>query len=259
MSFDSHCHLTADAFQEDREEVIRRARSAGVDGMVCIASTPGDARAALELAETHPDIWCTAGLHPHEAGDAPDGWAEQVRELLPDPRVVAVGECGLDFHYDFAPREAQLRVLERQVELAAVFDLPLVIHSRSADAEMAAVLRSLRDDVRGVLHCFTGSDDLLAAGLDAGWYVSFSGIVTFNRFDASEQVRAVPEDRILVETDAPYLAPVPHRGKRNEPAYVNLTARRVAAIRGDDPEAFARRTVENARTFYRLGPSGGTP
>lgn len=255
MSFDSHCHLTADAFQEDREAVLERARAAGVTGMVCIASTPGDAAGALALARTHPDLWSTAGLHPHEAGEAPEGWEAAVRELLPHPRVVAVGECGLDFHYDFAPRRAQLAVLETQVELAAEFDLPLVIHARDADEEMISVLRDLPDGVRGVLHCFTGGDELLETGLAAGWYVSFSGIVTFKRFDTPEQVRRVPADRILVETDSPYLAPVPHRGKRNEPAFVNLTAHRVAEIRGEDPARFARQVDANARTFYRL-PDG---
>jgi len=258
MSFDSHCHLTAEAFDGDREAVILRAREAGVRGMVCIASTPADARACVRLAESHADIWCTAGLHPHEAGGPPEDWATSVRELLDHPRVVAVGECGLDFHYDFAPREAQFQVLEAQIAMAAETGLPLVVHSRSADAEMTDALRRLPAGVRGVLHCFTGGDELLAAGLDAGWYVSFSGLVTFSRFDAQAQVRAVPRHRILVETDAPYLAPVPFRGKRNEPARVTLTTARVAEILGEDPEIFALQVEENARTFYGLPRSGET-
>jgi TatD DNase family protein len=253
MSFDSHCHLTADVFREDREDVLARAREAGVTGMVCIASTPADAGAALELAQSNPDVWATAGVHPHEAGQVAPGWEEEVERLLVHPRVVAVGECGLDFHYDFGPREAQFRVLETQVEMAGRHDLPLVIHSRSADEDMVAVLRSLPAGVRGVLHCFTAGDALLEAGLDAGWYVSFSGITTFRRFDGHDQVRRVPEDRILVETDSPYLAPVPFRGKRNEPAHVLHTTRRVAEIRGVDPESFARTVSRNARAFYRLG------
>lgn len=231
---------------------MARARSAGVKGMVSIASTPADAEAALALSEAYADVWCTAGLHPHEAGDAQEGWVDHVRRLLAHPRVVAVGECGLDFHYDFAPRERQIRVLEAQVALAAEAALPLVIHSRSADEDMTEVLRSLPAGVRGVLHCFTGGDGLLAAGLDAGWYVSFSGAITFKRFDGEAQVRAVPEDRILVETDSPYLAPVPFRGKRNEPAHVVLTTRRLAEIRGEDPSTFARRVEANARSFYGL-------
>lgn len=259
MSFDSHCHLTADAFDPDREEVLARAREAGVAGMVCIASTPEDARGALKLAEANADVWCTAGLHPHEAANASEGWVARVRELLAHPRVVAVGECGLDFHYDFAPRDAQFRVLEAQVELAAVSGLPLVIHARTADREMIDVLRDLPAGVRGVLHCFTGSDELLDAGLEADWFVSFSGIATFPRFDAQDQVRRVPEDRILAETDAPYLTPVPYRGKRNEPARVILTTRRLAEIRGADPREFAGTVEANARAFYRLPDRSGSP
>lgn len=257
MSFDSHCHLTADAFDPDREEVLARAREAGVMGMVCIASTPDDARSALELAEANADVWCTAGLHPHEAANATDGWTDRVRDLLSHPRVVAVGECGLDFHYDFAPRDAQFRVLAAQVELAAESGLPLVVHSRTADQEMIQVLRDLPAGVRGVLHCFTGGDELLEAGLEEDWFVSFAGIATFSRFDAMDQVRRVPEDRILVETDAPYLAPVPYRGKRNEPAHVILTTRRLAEIRGVDPREFARTVEANARAFYRLPSRSG--
>lgn len=256
MSFDSHCHLTADAFDDDREAVLERAREAGVQGMVCIASTPDDARRALGLSRAHPDLWCTAGLHPHESGSAPHGWEGAVRSLLSEPGVVAVGECGLDFHYDFAPRDVQLRVLEAQVGMAAEFDLPLVIHARSADDEMVRVLDEMPDGVRGVLHCFTGGDGLLEAGLARDWYVSFSGIATFKRFDGEAQVRAVPGERILVETDAPYLAPVPFRGRRNEPAHVIHTTRALARIRGEDEAAFQARVVANARAFYRLGAEG---
>lgn len=252
MSFDSHCHLTDDAFQEDREEVMARARAAGVEGMVCIASTPADARAALALAEANPDVWCTAGLHPHEAGAAAEGWVDQLRSLLDHPSVVAVGECGLDFHYDFAPRDAQFHVLQAQAALARETGLPLVIHSRNADEEMTAFLRDLPAGVRGVLHCFTGGEELLTAGLDAGWFVSFSGIVTFNKFEGAGAVRRVPADRLLVETDSPYLSPVPERGRRNEPSHLIHTCRRVAEIRGDRLETLAEITRHNAQQFYQL-------
>ena len=253
MSFDSHCHLTADAFRDDLDEVVGRAREAGVEGMVCIASTPDDGAEALARMAAYPDVWCTAGLHPHEAGSARDGWVDKVRGLLAHPRVVAVGECGLDFHYSFSPRETQLDVLHAQAELAAEVDLPLVIHAREADAEMTAFLRALPSRVRGVLHCFSSGDALLDAGLERDWYVSFSGMVTFKRFDALAQVRRVPRDRILVETDAPYLAPVPFRGKRKEPARVVHTTARVAEIRGEPLAEFAARAAGNARAFYRLG------
>jgi TatD DNase family protein len=253
MTFDSHCHLTAEAFDADRDEVLHRARAAGVAGMVCVASTPQDADAARDLAGRNADVWATAGVHPHESGSLAGDWVAEVSERLEDPRVVAVGECGLEFHYDVAPRSVQLAVLDAQVELAEAHDLPLVLHSRDADEDMIGVIRGLPRGVRGVLHCFTGGDALLDAALEADWHVSFSGIVTFKRFDGGERVQRVPGDRILVETDSPYLAPVPHRGRRNEPAHVIHTTRTVAAIRGEDPDAFGARVVRNARAFYRLG------
>lgn len=251
--FDSHCHLTADAFEPDRESVLDRAWAAGLEGVVSIGSTPQDARRALALAKASDRLWCTAGLHPHEVMRAGEGWAEEVEALLPQPEVVAVGECGLEFHYDVGPRERQLEVLQLQIELAEAHDLPLVVHSREADEEMIQVLDELPAGVRGVLHCFTGGDGLLDAGLAADWYISFSGIVTFKRFSGQDQVRRVPGDRILVETDSPYLAPTPFRGKRNEPGHVVHTARALAAMRGEPEGDFAARVTRNARAFYRLG------
>lgn len=253
MLFDSHCHLTADAFDADRSEVLARAREAGIAGLVTVASTPSDARDALSLARGHRGVWCTAGVHPHEAAlGVGHEVLDELRVLVAEPEVVAVGECGLDFHYDLAPRTTQREVFEAQIDLARETGLPLVVHSRSADAEMIEALRGLPAGVRGVLHCFTGSDALLDAGLEAGWWISFSGIVTFRRFDQQHQVRAVPDDRLLVETDAPYLAPVPHRGRRNEPAYVRETARVVAEVRGIAPDELAALTWANARRFYAL-------
>lgn len=253
MLFDSHCHLTDDAFAGDREAVLARAGQAGVEGMVTIASTPDDAEAALALSRAAAGVWCTAGIHPHEAvlGENPDSLV-RLRSLLAEPGVVAVGECGLDFHYDNAPRDVQRATFLAQIGLAHESGLPLVVHCRDADREMEAMLRDLPDGVRGVLHCFSGGDGLLEAGLQAGWWISFSGIVTFKRFDGGDQVRAVPDDRLLVETDAPYLAPVPHRGRRNEPAYVAETVAAVARLRGQAPADVARITTHNARRFYGL-------
>lgn len=255
--FDSHCHLTADAFDPDRGLVLDRAWEAGLEGLVSIASTPEDAGRALALAQAHDGVWCTAGLHPHEAVRAGEGWVDEVAALLSRPEVVAVGECGLEFHYDVGPRERQLEVLGAQIELAEAHDLPLVVHSRDADEDMIRVLEGLPPGVRGVLHCFTGGDGLLDAGLAADWYVSFSGIATFKRFSAQEQVRRIPGDRILVETDSPYLAPTPFRGKRNEPGHVPLVARALAAMRGESEGDFAARVTRNARAFYRLGGEEG--
>jgi TatD DNase family protein len=255
MLFDSHCHLTDEAFADDRDLVLERARAAGVDGLVTIASGPRDAEAALALARAHGGVWSTAGVHPHEAQEGTPAALDRVRALLGEPEVVAIGECGLDFHYDHAPRATQRATFGAQIELAADTGMPLVVHSRDADEDMAALLRSLPGGVQGVLHCFTGGDALLDAALEAGWWVSFSGIVTFKRFDAAGQVRAVPDDRLLVETDAPYLAPVPHRGRRNEPGFVAATAEALARLRGRTVEDIATLTATNARRFYGLDPA----
>lgn len=252
MLFDSHCHLTDEAFDPDRDEVISRAREAGVDRLVTVASTPDDAERGLELACRVGGIWTTAGVHPHEADAATPAVLARVRELLGESEVVAVGECGLDYHYDHSPRAVQRRALEAQVEMAAETGLPLVIHSRSCDQDMIAILRSLPPGVGGVLHCFTGSDTLLEVALERDLYVSFTGIVTFSSYHAAHQVRAVPKDRLMIETDSPYLAPVPRRGKRNEPSFMPHVRDAVAAMRDEAWEVVEAYTTENARRFYRV-------
>lgn len=252
MLFDSHCHLTADAFDDDRDEVIARARRAGVGRLVTIASNAGDAQEALRLVEGRSDMWTTAGVHPHEAEAATPDELARVRALLPHRRVVAVGECGLDFFYDNAPRETQFAAFRAQVALAAEFGLPLVVHCREADVEMMRELEAAAGDVRGVLHCFSGGDALLDCALDKGWYVSFSGMVTFRRFEGADQVRRVPDDRLLVETDAPYLAPVPRRGRRNEPELLVHTAAMIAQLREQSIEEIERITTANAERFYAI-------
>lgn len=252
MLFDSHCHLTADAFDDDREGVLERAREAGVLGLVTIASDADDATTALSWARGYEGVWSTAGVHPHAAERATPEALRRIRELLDDPDVVAVGECGLDFHYDNAPREVQFHAFRAQVEMAAETALPLVVHSRDADREMIAELRGEAGAVTGVLHCFTGGDDLLDVAIEAGWYVSFSGIATFKRFAGVEQVGRVPADRLLIETDSPYLAPVPMRGRRNEPALVAHTAAAVAAMRGLEVEELGKLTSDNAARFYGI-------
>lgn len=252
MFFDSHCHLTDPAFDDDRDEVLARAREAGVVRMVAVASNPGDTLAGMELARRDTGIRTTAGVHPHEAGSATPEVLSRVRALLDEEEVVAVGECGLDFFYDNAPRDVQRRVFEAHVGFAADTGLPLVIHSRSADEDMEALIRDLPPGVTGVLHCFTGSDRLLEAALEAGLHVSFTGIVTFGSFAGAHQVRAVPTDRLMVETDSPYLAPVPWRGKRNEPAWVRHVAEAVARLRDESLDELAAHTTANALRFYGL-------
>lgn len=254
---DSHCHLTDDRFDDDREAALERARAAGVAEVVSIASDVADSRAVLGLTASFPDVYGTAGIHPHEAGAAGEDDLETVRRLVAsEPRIVAVGETGLDFHYDNSPRDVQEKWFRHHVELAAELDVPVVVHSREADAETAQVIRDLGTDVTGVLHCFTAGMALLETGLDAGWYVSFSGIASFGSFQGAEAVRRTPEDRLLVETDAPYLAPVPMRGKRNEPAFVPHVGDALARILDEEPKTLARRTTENARRFYGIGGDG---
>lgn len=250
--FDSHCHLTAEAFDGERADVLARAREAGVEGLATIASTPDDAEAGIALAREHGWIRTTAGIHPHAADSGSTEALARVRDLLAEPEVRAVGECGLDYHYDHAPRDVQRRVFRAQVELAGDADLPLVIHARSCDDDMEAAVRDFPEGVGGVLHCFSGLDGLLEAGLEAGLYISFTGMVTFRSYRAEEQVRAVPRDRLMVETDAPYLAPVPRRGRRNEPAWVRYVAEAVAEARGDAPAELAAYTTRNARRFYGM-------
>lgn len=249
---DSHAHLTADAFAADVEETVARAVAAGLQGIVTIATDPTDARAAIALAERHPALFATAGVHPHAAAQVPAEALEEIRSLARHPRVVAIGEAGLDYHYDFAPREAQIGWFRRQLALGAELGLPVVVHAREADDDVAALIREAGDGTRGVLHCFSSGRPLLEEALGLGWYVSFGGMVTFKRFDGDDLVRLVPEDRLLVETDSPYLAPVPHRGRRNEPAHIPTIVERLAAIRGVSPDVMAASTTRSAREFYRL-------
>ena len=251
--FDSHCHLTDAAFRDDREAVLVRAAERGVRGVVTIASDLADARAALDLARERPAVWCTAGIHPHAAGEAGPGDLDAIAALARDEeRVVALGETGLDYHYDNAPRTVQRELFARHLELGAELGLPVVVHSREADADVAAALDAMPGRTLGVLHCFTGGPLAFERALARGWYVSFSGIASFRTFGAADLLREVPRERLLIETDAPYLAPVPYRGRRNEPAFVVDVARAVAEHLGADAEDVGRLTAANARRFYGL-------
>ena len=251
MLFDSHCHLTDEKF-DDLPEVLKRAREGGVTRIVSIASDADDAVRALEIARAHPGIWCTAGVHPHAAARARKADFDQIAELHEEELVVAVGETGLDYFYDNSPRTVQRRLLEEHLQLADDLGKPVIIHSRDADEDTIDMIRSVEGEVLGVLHCFAGSGDLLEAGLEAGWMVSFSGLVTFKNYEGADLVRAVPPEQLLIETDSPYLAPVPYRGKRNEPAFVRETAAVVARMRGAEAEEIARLTSANALRFYGL-------
>ncbi len=245
MLVDSHCHLADPAFDTDRESVLARARTAGIGHVIAIGEDPERAGAAIALARSLGGVSATAGLHPHEASGwsaAAEAWLDGA---LSDPVVVAAGEMGLDYHYDFSPRPAQRDAFEAQMALAGRHSLPAVIHAREADGDVAAVLRNHPGTV-AVLHSFSSGPELLDAAVALGHYVSWSGMITFRKWQSDDLVRRVPPDRLLVETDAPYLAPVPHRGRRNEPAFVAETARRLAGILGRTPEEVASLTTENA-------------
>ncbi len=230
-----------------------RAAEAGVTRWVTIASDVADAGRALDLVRGRAGAWCTAGVHPHEAGNAAPDVIDRVRNLASqNEQVVAIGETGLDFFYDNAPRDVQRRLFGQHLELGGELGLPVVVHAREADEDIAAALRAMPDGTTGVLHCFTGGSRAFAEAMKAGWYVSFSGIASFKSFSALDALREVPEDRLLIETDAPYLAPVPRRGKRNEPALVAHVAEAVAVHLDRSLEVVARQTTENARRFYRV-------
>ncbi len=254
---DSHAHLDGDELAADLAGVRERARAAGVERVVCVGlwRAPGDFGNALDLASDEPGFYsATAGIHPHECARVPEADWEACRRMAADRRVVAVGETGLDFHYDHSPRPDQERSFRRSMAMASEVGKPVVIHVREADAACARVLREEGvPPAGGVIHCFTGDWEAARAYLDLGLFVSVAGVVTFRNAEAvREAVRRVPRDRLLVETDSPYLAPVPFRGRRNEPAYVAEVARAVAALWGVAPEEAARLTGENARRLFRL-------
>src|SRR5947208_12251434 len=249
MLVDSHCHLDFADFAAERDAVVARARAAGVGTMLTIGTRLDEFPGVRAIAEAYPDIWCSVGAHPHEAADHAAVSAEDLAALAARPRVIGIGESGLDFHYDHSPREMQERVFRTHIAASQASGLPLIVHAREADAEIAGILRE-EGASSGVLHCFSSGRALAEAALELGFYISISGIVTFrNAEDLRAIVRDVPLDRLLVETDAPYLAPVPYRGKRNEPAYVAATAAAVAALKGIDPDALAAATTDN---FFRL-------
>ena len=249
---DSHCHLNYAGLAERQDEVLANARERGVAGFLNISTRQGEWGEVVGVAERNADVWATIGVHPHEADAHPDLGAAALVEAARHPRVVAIGECGLDYHYDNSERGAQRERFEAHVDAARQSGLPLVVHTREAEDDTAEILgRAVREGgVAGVLHCFTGSLELAKKALDLGFFISLSGIVTFkNARVLQETARQVPLDSLLVETDSPFLAPVPHRGQTCEPAFVADTAAFVAGLRGEEPEALAEATTAN---FFRL-------
>ncbi len=257
MIVDSHTHVSDGRFDEDRLRVLERGREQGVEAFVDIGCWPERDRrlASVRLAEDHEDVFSVIGVHPHDVGAIDDEDLAHVRELVQGhPRVVGVGETGLDFHYDHSPRDRQMQWFARFLDLAGELDKPCVVHSRSADEETVQVMKdSGAADLRGVIHCFTGGPALADGALELGWHIGFTGIVTFKRADnVVDAVRRCPLDRLLVETDAPYLAPIPHRGKRNEPAYLTHIVERIAQIKEMTVQEVAKATTANARRLFGL-------
>jgi len=252
MLVDSHCHLDFPDFASVLDAVVARARAAGIGRIVTICTRVRKFSQVLAVAEKFPDIFCSVGTHPHNAHEELDIDAKALIALTKNPKVVAIGEAGLDYHYDNSPRDAQAHGLRQHIVAARETGLPLAIHARDCDADMARVLEdeSAKGAFPAVLHCFTGGRDLAMRAIDLGHYVSFTGILTFKNSQGLRDIAAeLPADRILVETDAPYLAPLPYRGKRNEPAYVAKTAKVLATTRGVTADEIARQTTEN---FFRL-------
>jgi TatD DNase family protein len=253
---DSHAHLADPAFDADRDEVIARARAAGAAAIVCIGESIAAAARARAIAESNPGfVWHTAGVHPHDAVSFDPARDVPAIQAEIAAGAVAVGECGLDYHYDNSPRDSQRAAFSAQLAIAAEHRLPVIVHTRDAEADTMAMVREAgAEGVRGVLHCYTGGHALAEVALGAGWCISFSGIVTFKKWTDDALLRLVPDDRILAESDAPYLAPVPNRGRRNEPAWVAHTVVRLAAARGTDPESMAATVAATARRLFNLAP-----
>ena len=250
---DSHCHLNYEGLVERQDEVLENARERGVQGFLNISTRKSEWNDVISAAERNADVWATVGVHPHEADAHPDLGAAALVEGANHPRVIAIGECGLDYYYDKSDRAAQRERFHAHIEAARQTGLPLVVHTREAEADTAGILEAAvrEGGVTGVLHCFTGSAELARKGLDLGFYVSLSGIVTFkNAADLQATAKWLPADRMLVETDAPFLAPVPHRGQKCEPAFVADTANFVAELRGEDLEALGEATTANFFTLF---------
>jgi len=247
---DSHCHLT----MSNAEANLAAARSAGVRGFVVPGTKREDAPQAVAIAQQHDDVWAAVGFHPHDAKDCDDAAFAEIERLAQEPRVVAIGECGLDYHYDYSPRDVQRAVFERHIELAKTLDKPIIVHNRQSTEDMVEILS--RSGARGILHSYTESLDVAKQLVDLGYYISFSGIVTFKSAESlREAARGLPHDRVLIETDTPYLAPVPYRGRDNEPAYVVAVAELLAKLWDVSVERVAEQTTANFERVFGVSLS----
>lgn len=254
MLVDSHCHLDFPDFADEIDAVVGRAKSAGIGTLVTIGTKLSEAEKVIAIAERFPNVWATVGVHPHEAAAEPGEDTARLVQLAHHPKVVGIGETGLDYYYEHSPKDRQAACFRAHIAAARQTGLPLIVHTRDADADTATILREEMEQgaYTGLLHCFSSSQQLADQAIQLGLYVSFSGILTFKSAEAVREVaRAVPEDRLLVETDAPYLAPVPMRGKRNEPAFVAHTAKRLAELRGTTQAVLEATTTANFHRLFR--------
>lgn len=253
MLFDSHAHIDDEKFDADREQVIARALEQGVTGIINVGACMASSARSVALAEEYENIYAAVGIHPHDAKDALETDYEQLIRWTGLEKVVAIGEIGLDYYYDLSPREVQRSVFIRQLDVARQTDKPFIIHDRDAHGEVLDILKKEAKGLMGVLHCFSGSLEMAKEIIKMGWYISIAGPVTFkNAAKLPEIVAQVPLDRLLVETDSPYLTPHPYRGKRNEPAYVRLVAEQVAGLRGMELAALATATRENVKNLFKI-------
>ena len=252
MYFDTHAHYDDRRFDEDRDAVLAEMQSAGVSLILNASSGMQSAKLSLEMADKHPFLYAAIGVHPHDSKEMTDGSLAALEKLLQHPKAKAVGEIGLDYHYDFSPRDIQKKRFREQMELARSLNKPVVVHEREALQDTLAIIREY-SDLSGVLHCFSGSWETAKIILDIGWHLSFTGVITFkNARKSLEAVEKMPQDKIMIETDCPYLAPEPMRGKRNSSLYLKYICEKVAQIRGISPEEAAALTMENGKRFFGI-------
>ena len=251
--FDTHCHYDDERFDEDREEAYQRMLDAQVARCVCVGSDLPSSQRCMDFAAAHEGAFAAVGVHPHEAKDAPEDYLDTISEMLKAPKVVALGEIGLDYYYDLSPRDMQKRVMAEQVALAVRLDVPVIFHIRDAHGDMVDFFRAQKKLPQGIIHCFSGSPEIAREYVRMGFYISFAGPLTFKKAPHLQAAaQEVPMDRLLVETDSPYLSPEPKRGRRNEPAHVVYTLAKLAELRGLPVEEMAQITWENACRLYRI-------
>jgi TatD DNase family protein len=255
--FDTHCHIDLDVFDDDRDAMLHRAREAGVASMVVVGFSPERWDSAARLAADDRGIWLSVGLHPNESKQFDPSTIDRIRDTARKYDAIAIGEVGLDYYWGAAPKELQQEAFAAQIDLAKDLELPFIVHQRDAERDVLDVLRATRPPHQGIMHCFTGDWDYASEVLDLGMHVGLGGAVTFkSRHELHDAAKRIPLDRIVLETDSPFMAPVPHRGERNEPTYVRLVAERLAELRGVSIEEVATATSVNARQLFDLAPLG---